>query len=88
MRIQKKDDDVDDNGGFDWTEMIEGMFHATTSSSLLCVHDEKFIQLLSFCSRSKRDDDDDEDDEEEKRRKIIQDEADNSFSKWQCVKLF
>ena len=64
------------------------MFHATTSSSLLCVHDEKFIQLLSFCSRGNRDDDDDEDDEEEERRKIIQDEADNSFSKWQCVKLF
>ena len=53
-----------------------------------CVHDEKFIQLLSFCSRSNHDDDDDEDDEEEERRKIIQDEADNSFSKWQCVKLF
>ena len=39
-------------------------------------------------ARSNRDDDDDEDDEEEERRKIIQDEADNSFSKWQCVKLF
>ena len=86
----ENDDDVDDddNGGFDWTEMMERMFHVTTSSSLLCVHDEKFIQLLSFCSRSKRDDDDDGDDEEEERRKIIQDEADNSFSKWQCVKLF
>ena len=39
-------------------------------------------------ARSNRDDDDDEDDEEEERRKQIQDEADNSFSKWQCVKLF
>ena len=47
----ENDDDVDDNGGFDWTEMMEGMFHAITTSSLLCVHDEKFIQLLSFCSQ-------------------------------------
>ena len=38
-------------------------------------------------ARSKRDDDDDEDEEEEERRKTIQYEADNSFSKWQCVKL-
>ena len=39
-------------------------------------------------ARSNRDDDDDEDDEEGRRHKIIQDGADNSFSKWQCVKLF
>ena len=39
-------------------------------------------------ARSNRDDDDDEDDEEGRRYKIIQDGADNSFSKWQCVKLF
>ena len=39
-------------------------------------------------ARSNRDDDDDENNKQVERRKIIQDEADNSFSKWQCVKLF
>ena len=40
-------------------------------------------------ARSNRDGDDDEDNgEDQERRKIIQDEADNSISKWQCVKLF